>query len=196
MWRINPRGQLAMPSKIIGTSIAATAVSLLLLGCGAEEDPDRQQPAAEQSAAPESAPAPAPEAMNQVVEQMDPDGKRMHLTATSPTGRKFQASIGDEVEIPAEFPSDVPIFPGATPMASMSAPDEGIIVTFKSGNAQQEIFDYYESELPKSGWSLQTDENAGSQLSLDAIKEGRKVSVIVAGTEGDARVSVIVTNEI
>ena len=35
----------------------------------------------------------------------------------------------------------------------------------------------------------------GKQLSFDAIKDDRRVSVIVAGTKGDARVSVIVTPE-
>jgi hypothetical protein len=126
---------------------------------------------------------------------MDPDGKGMHLTATSPEGKKFNASIGDEVEIPEEFPKDVPIFPGSTPMAFMSAPDEGVIVTFKSGEKQQDIFDFYQSSLADGGWEILEDSMFGKQLSFDAIKGNRKVSVIVAGTKGDSRVSVIVTPE-
>jgi hypothetical protein len=34
-----------------------------------------------------------------------------------------------------------------------------------------------------------------SQFSLDATKDNRKVSVVVAGTQGDSRVSIIVTPE-
>jgi hypothetical protein len=80
-------------------------------------------------------------------------------------------------------------------MAFMSAPDEGIIVTFKSGEGQQDIFDFYQSSLADGGWAIVEDTKFTGQLSLDAIKDNRKVSVIVAGTKGDSRVSVIVTPE-
>jgi hypothetical protein len=136
-----------------------------------------------------------PLARNTIVEKMDPDGKGMHLTATSPEGKQFNAAIGDEIEIPEEFPKDVPIFPGSIPMAFLSAPDEGIIVTFKSSEDQQDIFDFYESSLEDDGWEIVEDSMFGRQLSFDAIKGNRKVSVNVAGTKGDARVSVIVTPE-
>ncbi len=132
---------------------------------------------------------------NKIVERMDPDGKGMHLTATDPEGKEFRASIGDKIEIPEEFPKDVPIFPGSTPMAFLYAPDEGIIVTFKSGEGQQAIFDFYQSSLADGGWEILEDTVFTNQLTLDAIKDTRKVSVIVAGTKGDSRVSVVVTPE-
>jgi hypothetical protein len=138
---------------------------------------------------------PTQQGRNKIVEEVDPDGKGMHLTATSPEGKKFNASIGDEIDIPEEFPKDVPIFPGSTPMAFMSSPDEGVIVTFKSGEEQQDIFDFYQSSLADGGWEILEDSMFDGQLSFDALKDNRKVSVIVAGTKGDSRVSVIVTPE-
>ena len=122
-----------MSLKTIRTPAIAAAAFLLLIGCGGEEStPDPQEPVAQSApGSPPKMPETA-QGRNKIVEKMDPDGKGMHLTATSPDGKKFNASIGDEVEIPEEFPKDVPIFPGSTPMAFMSAPDEGIIVTFKS----------------------------------------------------------------
>ncbi len=181
-----------MSLKTIRTLVAAAATAPLLISCGSEEPaPAPQEPVAR----PIPVTPPAPRQRNKIVEKMDPDGKGMHLTATSPTGKKFQASIGDEIEIPDEFPKDVPIFPGSTPMAFMSAPGEGIIVTFKSGEEQQDIFDFYRSSLADGGWSIIEDTKFTRRLSLDAIKENRKVSVIVAGTKGDSRVSVIVTPE-
>jgi len=119
----------------------------------------------------------------------------MHLTATSPEGKKFNASIGDEVEIPEEFPKDVPIFPGSTPMAYMSSPDEGVIVTFKSSEEQQDIFDFYQSELAGDGWEILENPKSSQKLSFSAVKEDSRVQVIVAGKKGDSRVSVIVTPE-
>lgn len=185
-------GPPAMSLKTIRTLFTAAAASLLMIGCGSEEStPDPQTPAAQP--APQNLPKQPP--VNKIVERMDPDGKAMHLTATNPAGKKFEASIGDEVEIPAGFPEDVPIFPGSTPMASMSSPDEGMIVTFKSGGEQQAIFDFYQSSFADAGWEILDDVTFNSQLSLDAIKDKRKVSVIVAGTKGDSRFSVIVTPE-
>ena len=182
-------GSLPMSLKTFRTLLTAAAAALLMSGCGSEESTsDPQQPVSR----PVPATPPRPQGLNKIVEQMDPDGKAMHLTATSPAGKKFQASIGDEVEIPDEFPDDVPIFPGSTPMASMLAPDEGIIVTFKSGEKQQDIFDFYQSSLVEGGWVVLEERIFQSPLSLDAGKDDRKVSVVVTGTEGDARISVIV----
>ena len=187
-----------MSLKTIRTLATAAAALLLLIGCGGEEStPDSQEPVARPIPAtpPERAIPAMRQGRNEIVEKMDPDGKGMHLTATSPEGKKFNASIGNEIDIPEEFPKDVPIFPGSTPMAFMSAPDEGIIVTFKSGEEQQDIFDFYQSSLADDGWEILEDSMFDQQLSFDAIKDNRKVSVIVAGTKGDSRVSVIVTPE-
>ncbi|MBW2495120.1 MAG: hypothetical protein JRE43_10250 [Deltaproteobacteria bacterium] len=185
-----------MSSKTIRTLFTAAAASLLVIACGSDEPAPEPQPEP-QAEAPAKQPANQdPESLkpvNEIVERMDPDGKGMHLTATDPTGKKFEASIGDEVELPGEFPDDVPIFPGSTPMASMSSPDEGMIVTFKSSKVQQEIFDFYRSGLADEGWEILEDPTMGSRLAFDAVKDTRKVSVVVAGTKGDSRVSVIVT---
>ncbi len=185
-------GISAMPLKIVRTLATVTAASVLLIGCGSEEStPDSQKPAAR--TIPEAPPEPG--ARTTIVEEIHPDGKGMHLTATDQGGREIKASNGDEIELPDEFPKDVPIFPGSTPMAFLFAPDEGIIVTFKSGEEQQDIFNFYQSKLADDGWEIVEDKMHGSRLSFEAIKEKRKVSVVVAGTKGDSRVSVIVTHE-
>jgi hypothetical protein len=182
-----------MSLKTIQALVTAAAASLLLIGCGSEEPTPDSQKSVDRPAP--VAPPGGTSRRNKIVEEMDPDGKGMHLTATSPEGKQIKASIGDEIEIPDEFPKDVPIFPGSTPMAFMSAPGEGIIVTFKSGEGQQDIFDFYQSSLADGGWEILEDTMFTNQLTLEAIKDNRKVSVIVAGRKGDSRVSVIVTPE-
>jgi len=183
-----------MSLKTIRTLFTAAAASLLMIACSSEEPTPEPKAKAETPAeqpaqkAPESA-----KPVNKIVERTDPDGKGMHLTATNPAGKKFEASIGDEVDLPSEFPKDVPVFPGSTPMASMSSPDEGMIVTFKSNEEQQAIFDFYQSELANAGWEILEDPAFGNRLAFDALKDSRKVSVVVAGTKGDSRVSIIVT---
>jgi hypothetical protein len=182
--------------KTIRTLLTAAAASLLMIACSSEE-PTPEPKAEAEAEAPAEQPAQQAQQptkpVNKIVERMDPDGKGMHLTATNPAGKKFEASIGDEVDLPSEFPKDVPVFPGSTPMASMSSPDEGMIVTFKSDDEQQAIFDFYQSELANAGWDILEDPAFGNRLAFDALKDSRKVSVVVAGTKGDSRVSVIIT---
>ncbi len=180
-----------MPLKIVRTLVTAAAAIVILIGCGSEEStPDSQKPGARPI--PETRPERG--AKNTIVETTDSDGMGMHLTATDPGGREIKASIGDEIEIPEEFPKDVPIFPGSTPMAFLFAPDEGIIVTFKSAEEQQEIFDYYQSTLMDDGWEILNEKTEEGRISIEAVKQDRKVTVTVAGTQGDSRVSVMVTD--
>lgn len=183
-----------MSLKFIRTLLTAAAASLLMIACGSDEPTPEPQAEAE---APVVRPVPQdPSTLqppNKIVEKIDPDGKGMHLTATNPAGKKFEASIGDEVDLPKDFPEDVPVFPGSMTMASMSSPGEGMIVTFKSSEEQQKIFDFYQSRLADAGWDILDDTTMGSRLAFDALKDSRKVSVVVAGTKGDSRVSIIVT---
>jgi hypothetical protein len=166
----------------------------LMSACGSEEPTPEPQAETEAPAERPALQDPATlQPPNKIVEKMDPDGKGMHLTATSAAGKKFEASIGEEVDLPKDFPEDVPVFPGSTTMASMSSPDEGMIVTFKSTDEQQAIFDFYQSGLEEAGWDVLEDTTFGNRLAFDALKDSRKVSVVVAGTKGDARVSIIVT---
>jgi len=169
-----------MSLKTIRTLFSASAALLLIIGCGSEESKQQPPKAAEQPA-PEAAPKGAQE--NKIVEQVDEDGKGMHITATKPNGTTFQASIGEEVAVPDEFPKDVPVFPGSTPMASLYSPDEGVLVTFKSTEDQQAIHDFYQTSP------------GGNQLSLEAHKQDRTISITIGGRTGDSRVSVIVTTE-
>jgi len=179
--------------KITRLLATAAATSLLLVGCSDEAStPESQDPVAR--------PAPKKQAVkppprNTIVETIDPDGKSMHLTATDPKGKEITASIGDEIDLPEQFPKDVPIFPGSTPMAFLFSPGEGIIVTFKSVEEQQDIFDFYRDKLKGDGWEIVKNPELGRQLAFDAIKGDRRVSVVVAGTKGDSRISVIVTPE-
>lgn len=179
--------------KITRLLATAAAASLLLVGCGDEESTSESQDPVARPAPKKQAVKPPPR--NTIVEKLAPDGKSMHLTATDPKGKEITASIGDEIDLPEQFPKDVPIFPDSTPMAFLFSPGEGIIVTFKSVEKQQDIFDFYESSLTDDGWEILENQTQSTKLSFEAIKEGRKVAVTVTGKKGDSRVSVIVTPE-
>ena len=119
----------------------------------------------------------------------------MLLRGTDADGVEFEASIGLNAAIPKNFPSDVPIIPGAEPMAALSAGDSGTVLTLKSAEDQAKIREYYLSELPKNGWTILSERSFGGQLMIDASQGTRRASVTIAGTSGDSRLSIILSKE-
>jgi len=188
------------------------AASLLLLACGGEETSDRPaaiadaappaEPVAEPAQQPEAPPKPKPPASEplksrtgRVEKEIDPDGETVSLKGVDGAGGAFEARIGKNVEIPDYFPTDVPIFPNAAPMAAMKAEGHGSFVSFSSTESQEAIYDYYLEQLPTQGWLVDSENSFRGQLSITSTKDIRKVVVTIAGTEGDARVSVVITDE-
>lgn len=175
-----------------GVTLAAI-LALALVGCGSDEPAAPPAPAPTAATSPKPPPPPPEIPTNLSVDKKDAAGNPVAFSGTDPSGKSFEASIGEDVTIPASFPDDVPTFPTATPLASMSAAGEGAMVTFKSSDGQEEIYDFYQGELSANGWSIDSEKSFGGQRSLDATKDSRKVTVSITGTQGDSRISVIVT---
>jgi hypothetical protein len=170
---------------------------LFILACGSDEAPaPATKPATTDKAAAQPADAvPPPETPSNVtVDERDAEGNPVRFSGIDGRGEKFEASIGDDVKVPGSFPTDVPLYPGAKPMAAMSAAAEGMMVTFKSVDSQQEIYEFYQSKLAEQGWEVTEGESFGGQLALEGAKSSRKVNVNISGTKGDARLSLIVTH--
>ena len=182
-------------------ALIVTAMSLLLFAaCGSDETP-APSPAdkpAEQPAKTAAIPVkkvPPPEMPSSVtVDERDADGNPIRFSGKDAKGNEFEASIGDDATVPGSFPTDVPLYPGAKPMASMSAGREGTMVTFKTTDSQQEIFEFYQTQLAEQGWKVAEEESFGGQLELVGLKDSRKTTVSISGTKGDSRISVIVTD--
>jgi hypothetical protein len=180
--------------------LTAAVSAAALLACGGEETaapvPQPQQESAPQAKAAPAKPQPTkPRTKNKVeIHETDAEGNPLRISGTDARGGAFQASIGDDVQVPDSFPSDVLMFPNASPMAAMTAESEGTIVTFRSEAPQPEIYEFYKKQLSDDGWAIESEKSLGGQLSIQAVKAGRKASVTIAGTRGDSRISVIVTD--
>ena len=121
--------------------------------------------------------------------------KAIRFSGTDGQGNAFEASIGDQARVPSSFPKDVPLYPDAKPMASMVAGSEGTMVTFKTTDSQQSIYEFYQNKLEEQGWKVREGDSFRGQLGLEALKDARKVTVTISGTQGDTRISVIVMDE-
>jgi hypothetical protein len=179
---------------------------MLLLACGDQETPEPPKPAMEAAPAADPAPEPAKQpvpapkeadesGVNWIQKEMDPEGKTLNLKGTDASGKAFHAKVGGDVEVPDEFPKDVPIYPDSMPMAMMTAEGHGSFVSFKTEESQEAIYDYYLEQLAAEGWTLEAEDSFRGQLSITSTKDNRKVVVTVAGTEGDTRANIVITEE-
>ena len=173
---------------------AAMLSFLFFAACGSDETPaPAKTPAEEAAAMPAAKKVPPPQINSNVtVDERDADGNPIRFSGVDGQGNQFEASIGDDAKIPSSFPSDVPLYPGAEPMAAMSAGSEGTMVMFKTMDSQQEIFKFYQTQFAEQGWEISEEENFGGQLALVGLKDSRKTKISISGTKGDSRISVIV----
>lgn len=148
------RSRLARASLLV----CAIALGSIAVACGNEE-PGAPEPAA----SPAEPTQPAPESAPSAAATPDP-----------------AEPIMTEGAIPEGFPSDIPVYPGATIGPSMSVPGEGVFATFATDDAVDAILTHYRSELAKNGWSVvDTAERDG----IDGTKGGRKVELRVRPNE-------------
>lgn len=65
-----------------------------------------------------------------------------------------EISIGNNMSLPSDFPTDFPIYEGdLTIISSANVPQHGISLTFSSKDSPSEIATWYEDELMKDDWT-------------------------------------------
>ena len=85
-------------------------------------------------------------------------------------------------ELPKDFPSDLPVFPGATPTTSLMAGGSGLIVLSATAPAA-DVLSHYREQLPAQGWTV--DDVGEDPGRISAHKGGRSATIsITEGTEG------------
>jgi hypothetical protein len=143
----------------------AVLSSLLLVGCGGS-------PAATtNTAAPKNAAAPTT------------------TTVSTPSG-PATASTG---ALPADFPKDVPVYPGATIVSASNVGGTAGAV-LNTADAGDKVATYYKDELAKQGWSNPQAVNAAGTNAIRATKEKRQVAVtITKADDGKTNISLGIT---
>jgi len=106
-----------------------------------------------EGAASNSAPAQAPKTLNP--------------TVTAETGG-----------LPANFPKDVPIYPGAKVVAgATSGADAG--VTFETSDPPEKVMNLYKEELPRNGWKEIKPVSVAGLYTVGATKDGRTLGITI-----------------
>ena len=94
-------------------------------------------------------------------------------------------------ELPADFPADVPRYPGAEVIQSRISADEGMTVTFSVGDDAEKVVSFYADSLAAEGWS--TDIKKGPDGSvIFADKAERQVGTMVRRTDEGTLVELVI----
>lgn len=155
-------GHLALPTA--AACLAAALAVALVAACGGERE--AETPAGD---------APAPEAGATVGE-----GGRIEYRGEG--GETFTMDLERPVELPPDYPDDVPRLPGATPVMANSAPGEGsLVVMLEAETPADEVFSFYRQGFADAGWKIAREVQVAGQHILLARKEGREANLIVGG---------------
>ena len=120
-----------------GLLVCAIALGSIAVACGNDE-----------SGAPEPAATPAEPT------QPVPGEPAPSAAVTPDEADEAPDVIVTEGVIPEGFPSDIPVYPGATIGSSMTTPGLGVFATFETDDGVDAILSHYRSELAKNGWSV------------------------------------------
>ncbi|MCC7543399.1 hypothetical protein IT415_01670 [bacterium] len=109
-----------------------------------------------------------------------------------------KVSFSNKKELPGNWPSDVPVYPGATVLASFAGENHLVNVQFWSQDDLEKVIQYYKDQLPGNGWQADSEQGyfpLGGGIGL-AVKDDRRLSVTIIGNnnpkEGEGKTSITI----
>jgi hypothetical protein len=96
------------------------------------------------------------------------------------------------VELPGDFPGDVPIYSPGT-LEQVHVGDGKHAASFTTEASSQEVAAFYREELSGNSWNLEKAIEFGGQVMLSGTKQGRRVSVFIMGREELTTVAVSIS---
>lgn len=112
---------------------------------------------------------------------------------------EFETEEGGKVVIdqqgglPADFPSDIEIYPGSDVTAYVSMDSEEVVgfnTSLSTSDSVEDGFNFYVSSLESNGWDVVSKASATDYSAVSAKKDNRTVTIGIT-TDGDNTVIVI-----
>jgi hypothetical protein len=102
-------------------------------------------------------------------------------TAVPPTlPEAFETPTPGPVDLPDDFPTDVPLFEGAEAFAVQPMASDGRTVLFRIDAEAKEIFGFYRENMPTQGWSMSQEYQTKDQSFLSFKKGNMITNVTIA----------------
>jgi len=116
----------------------------------------------------------------------------------------LQQKSGEEIvigegQLPANFPKDIPIYPGAKPAGSWTSitkDEKGVLVTLETNDGKNKVVSFYSAELPKNGWTIETTTNTDEGV-MYIIKKNTRTGwvTITAEKNGKTTIGIVVGDQ-
>ncbi len=159
--------------------MAALAMPLIfgLMGCGGSEE------SSQGGAAPEAA---AQEKTESTKPASEPPRKASEQPPKAPVqSLSIAEQLRVEVPVPDDYPADAPIYPGSQ-ASSVRIQGNNVILGFGAMDPPAEVEGYIETDLRNEGWALQSTQEMPNGVLITGNKDGRKISVLIAGVNGNS----------
>ncbi len=127
--------------------------------------------------------------------QADIDSKtgQVKLRQKGPDGKETEVQVGDKTTVPADFPKNVPVYPGGKLIAavSISQGEQGHMVTLTTSDSVSAVTDWYKKNL--TGFKIDGELNANDTTILTMSNAELTVSVTAAHDASDNLTTVQLT---
>lgn len=160
--------------RIAGTLLAAT----LALACGGDEE--SVEPHVETFAI----------ETEEGAFQVEASEEGVRISGEEEGGGAVVGQFGEAVEIPDDFPQDVPLYPDAKVVAAMMSEGQGML-TLRTGDTPEQVAKYLREQFEREGWSFGSELDLMGQQML-AFEKGDRIGAVQISRE-ESETSIILT---
>lgn len=122
-------------------------------------------------------------------------GNDIEISAHDNEGNKVTGQAGKNVAIPEDFPSDLPIYSGATPLVAMKMEGQGHSLTLESTDPLDKVHAFYVDAVQANGWAIDAQMDWGGQKMIAAKKGNQTAAISLSNTDGKTQIVLTVSKE-
>ena len=157
-------------------------------GCGGREgdsDSASAPPAATEAKQAPIAPAPNPAAVQSLAK---------HVRKARKLSDRIELGDGsDAIDLPDDYPLDVPIHPDSEATRYVSSAASGSMATLRVDESPPAVRNFYVRALASEGWMIQSDDSMGGLTIVSAAKDERDLAVTIEDKDGETQIVVVVS---
>jgi hypothetical protein len=119
------------------------------------------------------------------------EGDVTKVTAKGEHGEEIKAASGSDVSLPEGFPDDVPIYPKATILSSVTVGDT-MTVSLRTSGSAKDVETFYKQKLKDGGWESKSSLDMPQMKMLQAAKKRRTLNVVISAESDHTIISLSV----
>jgi hypothetical protein len=117
--------------------------------------------------------------------ELDENGEVRSVTVNQGAGQ-----VGTNLDLPADFPDDIPVYPGLSLHSVAPVPGGGLSVSGRTEDEMAEVAAFYAREMAASGWTDNSPAQAvATQRTLRFTKGARNAMLNLVPTDPGTTVS-------